>query len=227
MSPAELRPYLAFVFLGILLWALRRAAGRLAPRAALAPIVFLVTRRAVLVCWVLGAAGMFALLLNGAAARGREPDLFFVTGLSVFCGLGFAALVVGPVWAAVRAFAAAPTFELEPGETLLREFDANHFVGGEARGGKLLVTTRRLGFRPHRFNVQLSRWSARLEDIRGFRFEGERFLLVETNEKTSPEWVVAPRPSSIAEYVQQIAKKPERERAAAGADSALDPRTPA
>ena len=55
---------------------------------------------------------------------------------------------------------------------VLEERAASHFLGGEGRGGKLLVTSRRLAFRPHRFNVQLATWSLPLSEI--VRFECDR-----------------------------------------------------
>jgi hypothetical protein len=209
------RPYLPIVLLVALLWFMKRAAGRLAPRVAIAPAVFLVTRTPVLLAWGVGAAGMFALLIPGALEQGHSSfsDLLLISGLSAFCGLGFAALSVGPIWAVVRAFAATPVFPLQPGEILLREIVANHFLGGEARGGKLLVTTRRLGFRPHRFNVQLTTWSVPLESVRDFDFEGDRFLLVGVKDSPNAEWIVVPGPRKVAEYIGAVTQLPEGARA--------------
>ena len=210
----EVRPYLLLAVFGVLLWAMRSAAGRLAPKVAVGTIFFLVSRKPVLAAWAVGAVGMLALILPGAAARGHTTlsDYAMITGLSAFCGLGYAALAVGPVWMAIRAFARPPVLELEPGELVLRELAANHFLGGEGRGGKLLVTTRRLAFRPHRFNVQVGTWSARLEDLRDMRTEGTRFLLVQVAGKTAPEWFVASQPGRLAQYLQAVVARPEAER---------------
>ena len=208
-----------YLFLGAfltLVWSMRRAAGRLAPRAAFAPILFLVTRRAVLAAWVLGSVAMFALLVTSAEANGKDAMAkpFLLLGISVFCGLGAAAMIVGPLWALTRMLTPPPVFELEPGESVLEQRPANHFLGGEARGGKLLLTTRRLGFAPHRFNVQSSPWSVRLEDIRSTNVEGERFLVVGTHSDASPQWLVAPKPRELAGQVTRLAARPERERTA-------------
>ena len=54
-------------------------------------------------------------------------------------------------------------------------------LGREARGGSLLITERRLGFLPHRFNVQLAPWSLPLEQLRGVRTEGSRLLVLDTD----------------------------------------------
>lgn len=211
---SEVRPYLFLAVLGALLWAMRSAAGRLAPKVAVGTIFFLVSRKPVLAAWAVGAVGMLALILPGAAAHGHTTlsDYAVLSAICGLCGLGFAALAVGPVWMALRAFARPPVLELEPGELVLSERAANHFLGGEGRGGKVLVTTRRLAFRPHRFNVQVGTWSARLEDLRDLRTEGTRFLLVGVAGKTAPEWFVVWRPDRFAQYLQAVAARPEAER---------------
>lgn len=200
-----------FMACAVLFWAMRRAAGRLAPRVAIAPMIFLVTRTPVLVAWAFGAMGMFALLLPGAIEHGHDTpsDLAIMTGLSLFSGLGVAALVVGPVFFIVRAFAPSPVFPLEEGEEILREITANHFIGGEARGGKLILTTRRVGFRPHRFNVQLATWSVPIGDVLGTSVEGERFLLLETKGAKDPEWIVVMRPEEVGREVRALGESSE------------------
>ncbi len=55
-----------------LLWFMHHAAGRLAPRMAIAPLVFLVTRRPVLLAWGLGALGLLFLLIPGMQAKGLD-----------------------------------------------------------------------------------------------------------------------------------------------------------
>src|SRR5438477_357458 len=57
---------------------------------------------------------------------------------------------------------------LLPGEEILYSIRANHFLGGEGRGGKLHLTAGRILFTPHRFNVQLDPWSATWESVAGF-----------------------------------------------------------
>lgn len=178
---------------------LRTAAGRLAPRAALAPLVFLITRWPVLLGWSVGTFAMAAMLVNGAAEHGKDvsSELPTLVGLSLFCGLGFAALAVGPLFMAMRAFAKPPELPLEPGETLIRELVGNHFLNGESRGGKLLVTDRRLAFRPHRFNVQLDTWSVPRSQIRSAESSGARFLVLHTA-AGSDEWLVVWNPEELA-----------------------------
>jgi hypothetical protein len=169
-----------------------RAAGRLTPRVVLAPLLFLVTRGPVLVAWAGGAIGMFTMIVLSAQSNGKDPfaDVPLLVGLSVFCGLGVAPLTVGPVFFVVRALGPAPVVELEPGERVLEEITANHFRGGEARGGKLLLTDRRLAFQPHRFNVQLDTWSVPRSEVTGTRTAGLRMLIVSTRDGAE-HWLVA------------------------------------
>jgi hypothetical protein len=205
MSPSELRPYLVLLAFAGLLYGLRRAAGRLAPRVAIAPLVFLVTRRPVMLIWLAGTASWLALLVPAAIARGNDSlsDVAVMTGISLICGLGMAALIVGPIFMVMRAFTEPPEVPMEPGEILVRELAANHFVAGEARGGKLLITNRRLAFRPHRFNVQLSTWTARLPDIRQMKVEGDRFLVVDATEGRPAEWIVVMNAQRVAKDVSE------------------------
>jgi len=198
------RALLALIFVVVCLaWLMRTAAGRLAPRVALAPLVFLITRKAVLAAWLLGAAGFFALMWSSAVANGKHPEdnVLLLGGLSIFCGLGVAALVVGPLFMAIRAMAAPPVLELAPGERIVKDVAANHFLGGEARGGRLLLTNERIGFRPHRFNVQLATWSARVHDVRKLEREGDRFLVVHVDGSAKPEWLVVQGRDAIADAV--------------------------
>lgn len=199
----DLRLWESAAALIALLVLLRRSAGRLTPRVVFAPLLFLVTRPAVLVAWAAGATGMFALIVSSALANGKDPFANFplLLGLSLFCGLGVAALVVGPVFMVVRAFGPAPVVALEPGERLLEEVSANHFLGGEARGGKLLVTDRRIAFRPHRFNVQLDTWTVPRAEVTGTRTEGLRMLVVSTRDGAE-HWLVAQHPRDLAARLQ-------------------------
>jgi hypothetical protein len=185
-------------------------------------LLFLVTRPAVLVAWAIGAAAMIWVLVPQAVANGHTQfsDYAVMAGLGLFCGLGLTLPFVGVPFFLLRAFASAPIFELESGEILLYELLANHFVGGESRGGKVLVTTRRVGFRPHRFNVQLDLWSARLEDLRSLTTEGERFLAIEIVDVAARDWLVVAKPQALADYVTALAKTAEPDRPAVN-DEAL------
>jgi hypothetical protein len=185
---------------------LHRAAGRLTPRVVLAPLLFLVTRVPVLVAWAAGALGMFWLIVSSAQANGKDPfaNLPALVGLCLFCGLGVAPLTVGPVFFVVRALGPAPVLELEPGERVLEEIAANHFLGGEARGGRLLLTDRRIAFRPHKFNVQLDTWAVPRSEMTGARTSGLRMLIVSTGDGAE-HWLVAMHPRDLAARLEAAA----------------------
>lgn len=50
-------------------------------------------------------------------------------------------------------------------ETILFDTGANHFKGAEGVGGKLYLTTKRLVFKSHKFNIQNHELSISLSDI--------------------------------------------------------------
>lgn len=57
--------------------------------------------------------------------------------------------------------------ELPEGETVEFEGNANHFLNGEGRGGRLFLTNRNLIFQPHRMNLQRARVVIPRTDIAG------------------------------------------------------------
>lgn len=181
-------------------YGLRVAGGRLAPKMALAPMLFLLTRWPVLITWVLGAGGMFALIASSAAANGKHPDMVVMGAISALCGLGVSALTVGPGFMIARMFAEKPLFALDDGETVESRRRGNHMLGNEARGGEILLTDRRLGFQPHRFNVQLDPWSVPFEAIHDVRTEGARLLLLDTEQ--GEEILVSEAPAQLAERIR-------------------------
>ena len=214
LAMPDLRIALLIFALIALAWSMRKAAGKLAPRVAFAPLVFLATRWPVAAAWILGTLGWLTVLVPPMVARGRDSPSNLATALaiSVLCGGGVAAIVVGPAFIAVRAFTHSPEVPLESGEELLIEVLANHFLAGEARGGKLRVTSRRLVFRPHRFNVQLSPWAVKLENIKRFEVEGEKFLVIHLKDAGDPHWLVVKGPSSLADFVTRVAEAEEAQR---------------
>lgn len=186
---------------------MRRAAGRLAPRVAFAPLAFLVTRVPVLVVWALGAVGWLVVLVPQALAKGHDSagnlvSLFLIALLS---GGGVAVMVVGPVFMVLRAFAPPPVFALERDEELVFEAPAAHFLDGEARGGKLVVTSQRIGFRPHRFNVQLAVWSMKKADVAEVTLEGTQLLVVRSRAGGPDAWLtVTGRGEALARQVRTL-----------------------
>jgi hypothetical protein len=193
---------------------LRRAAGRRGLGLGLASIVFLVTRWPVLIIWGIGS--LFWILLLGASmtktGHTSIGDEFTVLWISLLCGAGLAVLTVGPVFLIARMMKRAPEIPLEPGEVPLFEELANHFLNGEGRGGNLLVTSRRIAFRPHRFNVQLATWSLPLAEIARVEPDGERLVLVHARGRTEPELVIVMGALRIAQHIGWIAGMSEAQR---------------
>ena len=88
--------------------------------------------------------------------------------ISALVGGALAGLLFGwlmGLFANSKLFTQGTKIDTEPGETILFETGANHFKGIEAVGGKLYLTTRRLVFKSHKFNIQNHELSMRLSDI--------------------------------------------------------------
>jgi hypothetical protein len=204
------------VALGIVIWSVRQSGGNQALRLALSGPLFLATRRPLLAAWALGAVGVLALLVPQMRAKGHTSpgDFALAAGIALICGGGVAVMLLGPVFFLLRLRVPAPVVTLEDGEVLLNERLANHFLGGEGRGGALLISSRRLLFRPNRFNVQLNTWSVPLADITRLEHEGSRLLIVHVAGKTAPEWIVVNEPARVAAFVTRLAATPEAERGA-------------
>jgi hypothetical protein len=197
----------------VLAFVMWQSAGRLALKATLFPPLFLFTRRPVLLTWALSAAAIVLWLGHEAEGRGRSPSVGLLLGVSLVSGLGFALMLVGPVFFASRLRLAVPTLALEPAEQVLFRRPGNHWRQGEARGGAFLVTTQRLAFVPNRFNVQLEGWSVPLSAPFTFHREGERLVLLQRPAQAD-EWLVPMAPSLLIEQVEQVRAVPEGERAA-------------
>jgi hypothetical protein len=191
-------PYVWMAVAAFLVWTQWRMAGKMLPKAAVAVLSFYATRWPLLLGWVACAAGMWLL--------GRSA-LQSLTG-----GLMFGTVAAAVPFYLLRAFATPPALELEPGEVVIRELAGNHYLRGERRAGKLLLTNRRIGFRPSRFSVQLSPWSMRLDDIRSVRLEGMSFLVVDGDAPRPPEWLVAVEGQKMAEQLDEVRRRPEAER---------------
>ncbi len=91
--------------------------------------------------------------------------LLLSVGSGIICGLlygWFSGLFV-----ASKLINTATKFEKQPGEEILFETLANHFMGMEAVGGKLYLTNNRLVFKSHQLNIQNHELSIVRSDIVG------------------------------------------------------------
>jgi hypothetical protein len=187
---------------------LPRWAGRVQPRATIAPLLFLLSRWPVLLSWAIGTAGMIFLLVPKAIANGRGSlgDLAALAGLCLITGLGVPAALLAPPFVLLRALSPAPRFYLEPGELLLHRQPANHFLQGESRGGMLVVTSRRVIFQPHRFNLQLDLWITPVEELGELHSERDRFVTA------GDQTLLAAHAEVLAQYLEVLRDVPESAR---------------
>lgn len=93
----------------------------------------------------------------------------------------------------------------EPDEAILFQTPANHFRGIEGVGGKLHLTTKRLIFKSHKFNIQNHELSINLTDINNvskFKTLGvvNNGLSIITNQKTKEKFVV----EQVNEWVKRL-----------------------
>jgi hypothetical protein len=99
------------------------------------------------------------------------------------------------------------SIDLADGESMVKEGFANHFKGFESVGGRLLLTTRRLVFKPHKLNVQRQQDSYPLEEIatvepRNTWWVVPNGLLVTMRDGHSEKFVVYGRRRWVAEINQ-------------------------
>ena len=155
-------------------------------------------------------------------------DVLLVLAISPVCGFGVAVLTALPaffLWRIART--PKPELALEPGETVIFSRWANHWLGHEARGGTLYMTTRALVFVPHRLNVQLAgarvAWSA-LQSTAWFRIVSATGLpmsaVLVTRTRGDEAWFVVDKSQAIADLADAIAPLDEASRAAKGLEVA-------
>ena len=142
--------------------------------------------------------------------------ILWLSGLPFAAAAGLAgltALATGTLFAFLiglfmrsRLATAGTELALEPGERIVHQGAANHFLGAEGRGGRLYLTTSRLVFNPHQFNIQSSGVTIARPDI--VRAEPTKTLgivpnglLVHLRDGRSERFVVNGR----AEWVEKLA----------------------
>ena len=108
----------------------------------------------------------FSLLPAWLVGFSLMPPLFGAA-LGLASGVLFGALMAAFVGRQERSFALQDP--RAPGEKLVKQGGANHFRRGEAVGGYLWLTDRRLLFRSHRHNLQNHELSIPLRDVEGAR----------------------------------------------------------
>lgn len=94
---------------------------------------------------------------------GGDAVALLAQGLIAAVGFG---LIMG-LFVRSKTVARQTAIELPDGEAVEFEGNANHFLNGEGRGGRLYLTNRNLIFQPHRFNLQSTRVVIPRADIAG------------------------------------------------------------
>jgi hypothetical protein len=204
--------------------------------------VFILRQKLFLTVIALASLGWSALLVDLARRNGHgaPADLMTMAAIGLMCGAGTAVLCVLPGFFVYRAlFTAPPTAALEAGERILSTSRANHFLNGEGRGGRLFVTERRIGFLPHRYNVQLAPWSVAWDSVTGFSTPNsavvgavaavagvparalQNFLVVQLRDGKQERLVVWNR-KQMAEYLDRLRVLGAEERAAAAEQARLE-----
>jgi hypothetical protein len=120
-------------------------------------VIFLARQRFIWIPTAFISIGLSLLILISwiVSRKGAIGDVFTLIAFTPLVGVGFSVLTTLPGFLILRAFRSKPTFSLEPGEAIVQEAPANHMLRHEGRGGRLVITNRRIVFLPHRFNVQL------------------------------------------------------------------------
>lgn len=90
--------------------------------------------------------------------------------LNVIVSTLIGGLVAGLLFALAMQYTAKKlltkiTVDTEENECIIREGSANHFIGMEGVGGKLVLTNKRLIFKSHKLNVQNHQDNFELEKI--------------------------------------------------------------
>ncbi len=148
-------------------------------------------------------------------AIGIERDkplgtLLWMGAAGVLSGFGLVAIVSLVTLFAVRSLGKPPaTIAIVAGEEVLGELRANHFMGIEGRGGTLVVTSRRLLFHPHRYNVQLAPIAIELSRIDGVVPWMTTLRIDAAGRK---QRFVVHEPNRVAELVRELVRAPEEDR---------------
>ena len=195
-----LRVVLALIaFVAFIRW----AGGQRAARITFGGMWFMLTRPVVLALSACGTLGMGAFLWFSSLENGHDPTdaPLLLVGIALMCGVGFAALVAGPIWMGRKLRTPKPKLTLSEGEEVIQEWPMNHFLGLESRGGRGYLTKRAIHFVPTRFVVQTEPWSLPLSEIASAKVEGGRLVVV-YDKSEQEHWLIAQHPHDIAERLK-------------------------
>lgn len=112
-----------------------------------------------------------------------------------------------PVKTDVRGVDVLTRFELEPGERILRRSVASEWRGAIVYGGKLLLTDRRLIFRPHLLNLDRKVTSSQVASIRRVEPVGSNRIAVSFKNGAMREFIVFRRKVWIERILQASGRR--------------------
>lgn len=125
--------------------------------------------------WRLISTSFFAGAGFGVAMSVLLVPVYYLLGqvktgvlISAAAGVLFALLIGGFCYVAERRFRACKVI-FHPGEYLVHQGPANHFVGHESVGGWLRLTNQRLFFQSHTLNHFVHGWDAPLQQVTGIK----------------------------------------------------------
>lgn len=165
----------------------------------------------VLALSIVGILAPAAWLVAIGIERDKSLGTLLVMGAAgVLAGFGLVAIVSLVTLFAVRSLGKPPaTIPIVAGEEPLSELRANHFMGIEGRGGTLVVTSRRLLFHPHRYNVQRLPIAIELSRIDGVVPWMTTLRIDAAGRKYR---FVVHEPNRVAELVRELVRTPEEDR---------------
>jgi len=108
----------------------------------------------------------FGLLSGGIFAVMFDPRYALIAGL--ISGLAFGTVIY--FFVTSKTVRKQMHIENMEGKPVLRSGGANHFINGEAVGGKLYLLTNKLQFQSHKFNVQNHGQTIDLDQIKEVNF---------------------------------------------------------
>lgn len=160
-------------------------------------------------------------LSDGSAVEVLSVKTFLqFVWIAPMCGFGFAVLTGLPAFCLTRLFRGPVKPESAQTDTLWK-VTANHFLGDEARGGQLSLSSEKIVFIPHRYNFQLDVVEAKFEDITSIAWRqiagpgsNPMSSIIEIGTDEGPAKFVVPNAEKIGVLVETLRSAPPADRPA-------------
>lgn len=89
--------------------------------------------------------------------------------IGLFSAVFFGSSMAGLFMYSAKKLIKSIQVNLNENESVVKESGANHWIGAEAVGGKLVLTNHRLIFKSHRLNIQNHEQSFQFEDLKDIK----------------------------------------------------------